>query len=105
MISQNANSIFTCNSISGSAVFLAGQASVAYQLGTSGSTAISGITGNLFGSPTASGTFTTLITSGGNNVFTQDLAETTQRSIDANAKLSAALTSAPDFPLPISAIR
>ena len=100
MISQNANSIFTCNSISGSAVFLAGQASVAYQLGTSGSTAISGITGSLFGSPTASGTFTTLITSGGNNVFTQDLAETTQRSIDANAKLSAALTSAPDFPLP-----
>lgn len=100
MISQNANSIFTCNSISGSAVFLAGQASVAYQLGTSGSTAISGISGNLFGSSSASGTLTTLITSGGNNIFTQDLAETTQRSIDANAKLSAALATAPDFPLP-----
>ncbi len=102
MISQNANSIFTCNSISGSAVFLSGQSSVAYQLGTSGSTAISGITGNLFGSSTASGTLTTLITSGGasNSVFTQDLAETTQRSIDANAKLSVALATAPDFPLP-----
>ena len=100
MISQNANSIFTCNSISGSAVFLAGQASVAYQLGTSGSTAISGITGTLFGSSSASGTLNTLITSGGNNVFTQDLAETAQRSIAANAMLSSALTSAPDFPLP-----
>ncbi|MEO8103740.1 MAG: DUF1501 domain-containing protein [Betaproteobacteria bacterium] len=102
MISQNANSIFTCNSISGSAVFLSGQSSVAYQLGTSGSTAISAISGTLFGSTTASGTLTTLITSGGssNSVFTQDLAETAQRSIDANAKLSAALVTAPDFPLP-----
>ena len=100
MVSQNANSIFTCNSISGSAVFLAGQTSVAYQLGTSGSTAISGITGNLFGSSSASGSLATLITTGGNNIFTQDLADTTQRSIDANVKLSAALLSAPDFPLP-----
>ena len=100
MVSQNANSIFTCNSISGSAVFLAGQATVAYQLSAAGSTAISGITGNLFGSASASGTLTTLITSGGSNIFTQDLAETAQRSIDANAKLSTALSTAPDFPLP-----
>ena len=100
MMSQNTNSIFTCNSISGSAVFLAGQASIAYQLGTSGSTAISGISGNLFGSSSASGTLATLITSASNNVFTQDLAETAQRSIDGNAKLSAALATAPDFPLP-----
>ena len=100
MISQNANSVFTCNSISGSAVFLAGQTSVAYQLGTSGSTAISGITGTLFGSTSASGTLRTLITSGGNNVFTQDLADTAQRSINANALLSSALATAPDFPLP-----
>lgn len=100
MVSQNANSIFTCNSVSGSAVFVSGQATVAYQLGTSGSTAISGITGSLFGSSSASGTLSTLITSGGNNLFTQDLADTAQRSIDANAKLSTALATAPDFPLP-----
>ena len=100
MVSQNANSIFTCNSISGSAVFVSGQATVAYQLGTAGPTAISSISGSLFGSSTASGIMTTLITSGGSNVFTQDLAETAQRSIDANAKLSAALLTAPDFPLP-----
>ncbi len=100
MVSQNANSIFTCNSVSGSAVFLAGQATVAYQLGTAGSTAITGISGSLFGSSSASATLSTLITSGGNNVFTQDLADTTSRSIDANTKLSAAFATAPDFPLP-----
>ncbi len=100
MASQNTAQIFTCNSIAGSAVFLAGQSTVAYQLSTSGSTAITGITGSLFGSNSASATLRTLITAGGDNIFTQDLADTTQRSIDANATLSAALATAPDFPLP-----
>ena len=100
MASQNASSIFTCNSISGSAVFLAGQSTIAYQLSTSGSTPIAGITGSLFGSPSAGSNLRTVITSGGANIFTQDLANTTQRSIDANVSLTAALASAPDLPLP-----
>ena len=100
MASQNTASIFTCNSISGSAVFIAGQSTVAYQLSTSGSTTISGITGSLFGSNSASASLRALITAGGANLFTQDLADTTQRSIDANVTLSAALASAPDLPLP-----
>ena len=100
MASQNTNSIFTCNSISGSAVFLAGQSTIAYQLSTSGSTAISGISGSLFGSTSASTSLRSLITSGGANIFTQDLADTTQRSIDANVSLSTALATAPDLPLP-----
>ena len=99
MASQNASSIFTCNSISGSAVFIAGQSTVAYQLSTSGSTPITGITGSLFGSNSASANLRSLITSGGANLFTQDLADTTKRSIDANVSLSAALAGAPDLPL------
>ena len=100
MASQNVNSIFTCNSVAGSAVFLAGQTTIAYQLSTAGSTPIAGLSGNLFGSSTAGATLRSIITSGSANVFTQDLAETTQRSIDANATLSTALASAPDLPLP-----
>ncbi len=100
MASQNVNSIFTCNSVAGSAVFLSGQTTVAYQLSTAGSTPIAGLSGNLFGSSTAGSTLRSIITSGSANVFTQDLAETTQRSIDANATLSTALASAPDLPLP-----
>lgn len=100
MAAQNASTVFTCNSISGAAVFLSGQTSVAYQLGTSGSVAISGIKGTLFGSALASGALKQLITAPGGNIFTQDLAETTQRSIDADAALSAALATAPDLPLP-----
>ena len=100
MASQNASSIFTCNSVSGSAVFISGQTTVGYQLSTSGSTAITGISGNLFGSSSASSNLRSHITNGGANIFTQDLAETTQRSIAADMSLSAALATAPDLPLP-----
>ena len=100
MASQNTNSVFTCNSVSGSAVFLAGQSTVAYQVSSSGSIPIGGITGNLFGSTTASANFRSVITTGSADLFTQDLATTTQRSIDANVSLSAALATAPDLPLP-----
>ena len=100
LASQNANTVFTCNSVSGAAVFIAGQSTVAYQVSTTGSTAISSITGSLFGSNSASANLRSIITSGGANIFTQDLADTTQRSIDANVSLSAALAGAPDIPLP-----
>lgn len=97
--SRNASTIFTCNSVSGSAVFLAGQNVAAYQVSTSGSVPISGIKGSLFGSASASATLKNIITTGGGSYFSQDLADTTARAIDADASLSAALLSAPDFPL------
>jgi uncharacterized protein (DUF1501 family) len=99
--SQNTSPIFTCTSINGSAVFLAGQNVGAYQLGTSGSVAISGIAGSLFGSTSAgSAALRNIIGSGGANLIAQDLADTTNRSIDANAQLSAAVITSPDFALP-----
>jgi uncharacterized protein (DUF1501 family) len=100
MAANNSAQIFTCNSVAGAAVFITGQTTIAYQLSSSGSTTIGGLTGNLFGSSSAPATFRSIITSGGANLFTQDLADTTQRSIDANAVLSSALASAPDLPLP-----
>lgn len=86
--SQNASTIFTCNSVSGSAVFLAGQNVAAYQVSTSGSVPISGIKGSLFGSASASATLKNIITTGGGSYFSQDLADTTARAIDADASLS-----------------
>ena len=97
--SQNGNSIFTCNSISGSAIFLAGRTVAAYQLGVQGSVAITGLTGNLFGSSSAGANLRSLITTGGSNLFSQDLAATAQRSVSADASLTAALASVADFPL------
>jgi uncharacterized protein (DUF1501 family) len=101
--SQNLSSIFTCNSVTGNSVFLAGQDVVSYQLTNSGSTTVGGITGSLFGSSTASATLKNLITTGGFDLFSQDIADITRRSIDANVSLSAALSTAPDLPLPAAA--
>jgi uncharacterized protein (DUF1501 family) len=100
-VSQNTNPIFTCTSINGSAIFLAGQNVGAYQLGTSGSVPISGISGSLFGSTSAgSAALRNIIGASGSNLIAQDLADTVNRSIDANALLSAAVSTAPDFTLP-----
>jgi uncharacterized protein (DUF1501 family) len=99
--SQNTRPAFTCTSVNGSAIFLAGQNVGAYQLGTSGSVSISGISGSLFGSASAgSAALRNIIGAGGSNLIAQDLADTTNRSIDANATLSAAVATAPDFTLP-----
>jgi uncharacterized protein (DUF1501 family) len=100
LMSQNANSVFTATSIAGSAVFLAGRSVAAYQLGTSGPIAISGITGSLFGSTSASAQMRSLIGDGGSNLLARDLANTTNRSIGATESLSTAFTNAPAFTLP-----
>lgn len=100
MASQNANSVFTCNSITGSAVFLAGNSVVAYQLGTQGSVPIAGISGSLFGSAAATNIMRSLITEGGQNLLSKDLASVTSRSISADQQLTAAFASNQDFPLP-----
>jgi uncharacterized protein (DUF1501 family) len=99
--SQNTRPAFTCTSINGSAIFLAGQNVAAYQVGTSGSVPISGISGSLFGSASAgSAALRNIIGSAGPNLIAQDLADMANRSIDANATLSAAVATAPDFTLP-----
>jgi uncharacterized protein (DUF1501 family) len=99
--SQNTRPAFTCTSVNGSAIFLAGQNVAAYQVGTSGSVTISGINGSLFGSASAgSAALRNIIGSAGPNLIAQDLADMANRSIDANASLSAAIATAPDFALP-----
>ncbi|MCE2988625.1 MAG: DUF1501 domain-containing protein, partial [Nitrosomonadaceae bacterium] len=98
--SQNANSVFTCNSLAGAAVFLAGDQVIAYQVGTNGSVAISGLSGTLFGSTTARDQLRSVITTRGTSLLQQDMATIVDRSINADATLSAALAAAPDFPVP-----
>lgn len=98
---QNSNSTFTCNSLAGSTVFLAGQSTVAYQLGSSGPVTISGLKGNLFGSSSAGSALRSLLSESPDaHLLRQDLANMTQRSINAEQTLTAALAAAPDFTLP-----
>jgi len=100
--SQNANPVFTCNSLAGSAVFLAGNTVAGYQLGTSGSVAIAGLGGNLFGSTAAPALMRAIINEAGTHLLSRDVAATTARSTKADQELSAAFAANPDFPIPAS---
>ncbi len=98
--SQNANQVFTCNSLAGSAIFLAGNSVGAYQLGTQGSVTIVGLGANLFGSTAAPNLMRAIVNEGGTSLMSRDLAATTSRSIMADQQLSSAFASNVDFPLP-----
>lgn len=95
--SQNANTIFTCISAGGNTVFLSGRDVLQYQVSSSGPVAISSISGNLFGSQTASTAYRSLITGASPNLFEDERSAVTSRSISAYQLLSAALPPASDL--------
>jgi uncharacterized protein (DUF1501 family) len=95
IVSGNANQTFTAISVAGAAVYLSGRTVLQYQVGTSGSVAISGLTGSLFGSTTGNQVLQQLITASRPGMFENEYDRVTTRSIAANTALSSALASAP----------
>jgi len=91
--SGNGNSTtFTNISVSGNAVFLAGDSVLQYQVGTGGAVAIGNITGTLFGSSMASTNFRSIITADNQHLFAKEHAAIVKRSIDAQALFQGAFT-------------
>ena len=95
MLSGNGGSVFTCTSVTGNAVFLAGQSAVQYQLSSSGAVAIKGLQKALFGSSAAQEALRTLITGTQAHLFADEYSRVTRRSIDAEAQVTAALAGLP----------
>ncbi len=79
------NTIFTNISVSGNAVFMAGNTVFQYQVGTGGAVAIGNITGSLFGSARAATNYRTIITADNQHLFAKEHAAIVKRSIDAQA--------------------
>ena len=98
LASQNgASTLFTAISVSGNAVFLSGQSVLQYQLSTGAAPAvtITGATGSLFGSTSASAKVKDLITD--TNLasnFASDYSGIVNRSIGATATVNSAFTQA-----------
>jgi uncharacterized protein (DUF1501 family) len=88
----NGNSTFSCVSVSGNAVFLAGKSAVQYQVTTSGSVPVNGIKSALFGSTACSTALQNLMTAPRVHLFENEYARVSKRSIDANDQLTAALS-------------
>lgn len=90
-MSSNANSLFTCISATGNAVFLSGQQALTYQVSSSGALAVNGIKNNLYGSSAGSAALRTLMTQTSNNVFEAEYNRIAKRSIDAEGVVTTAL--------------
>ncbi len=95
MASGNGQSTFTCVSVSGNAIYLSGADSVQYQVSANGSIAINGIGQTLYGSAAAANALRSLISrTDSPGLFEQSVTQVVARSIDANQKMSAALSAA-----------
>jgi len=87
---NGASAAFTNISVSGNAVFLAGQSVRQYQVGNGGAVAINGLTGNSFGSTTFAANLRSIITADSQPYFSKEHAAVVRRSVDAQAGFQAA---------------
>ena len=90
--SSNSNTVFTSISVSGNAVFSAGETVFQYQVGSGGATQIGGLSGNLFGSTTAAATLKGIVTGSNAHLFANEYGAIVKRSVDAQAAFQAAYT-------------
>jgi uncharacterized protein (DUF1501 family) len=91
LASRNAASTFTCMSVSGNAVWLAGQSTLQYQVGSNGGIPIQGLSGSLFGSSTAASVLRSVVTADRPHLFEREINRVTTRSIDAQVALNEAM--------------
>ena len=94
MAAGNNNTVFTSISVSGNAVFSAGDTVFQYQVGGNGATQINSLSGSLFGSSTAAATLRTIVTSGNQHVFANEYAAIVKRSVEAQANFQTAFAGA-----------
>jgi uncharacterized protein (DUF1501 family) len=100
LLSQNSKPIFTCNSVFGDSILLTGLQTKGYKVSANGSVRINSLSGDLFGSSAANAALANLLSNGGSHLFTQDFVDITQRSIQADADLTASLANVPALALP-----
>jgi uncharacterized protein (DUF1501 family) len=96
MQAGNGSSLLTCINAAGNAVFLAGKSAFQYSISTTGPIALSGNT-TLFTSGTASTALKTLMTGTRTNIFENEHAKVSKRSLDTGAQVTTALAGSPAF--------
>jgi len=90
----NSNSMFTCISTAGNALFLAGQTSFQLNVTSAGPIPIYGLTQPPFGAPTAGNPLNSILTGDEANLFAQEYQVIIQRSMQAQAMLATAMAPA-----------
>ena len=101
-LSSNSNSLFTCISVTGNAVFLAGDQALGYQVSTGGAVKINSANSNVYGSSAVKAAMAQLITQQRSHVLENEYNTITARALGSEASITAALASAPAANAPFS---
>lgn len=90
-LSSNGNSLFTCISVTGNAVFLSGDSALSYQVSTGGAIAINGVKSNVYGSSVVRGALTALIQQTSPQVLENEYNRVTTRAVTAESQITSGL--------------
>jgi uncharacterized protein (DUF1501 family) len=87
-MSSNTNSLFTCISVTGNAVFLSGDSALAYQVSAGGAVKIKGINNDIYGSSALKGAMNQLVQAARVNVLENEYSTITKRAITAETSIT-----------------
>ena len=90
-LSSNTNSLFTCISVTGDAVFLSGDSALSYQVSTGGAIAINGVKNNIYGSTAVRSALTSLIQQTSPQVLENEYNRITTRAVTAESQITSGL--------------
>ena len=94
-LAGNSNATFTCMSVAGNAVFLSGDTALQYQVSTGGAIKITPATSAVYGSSAVSSALNGLIRQASAQKLENEYNRVTQRALNAEASVTAALALAP----------
>ena len=91
-LSSNSNSLFTCISVTGNAVFLSGDSALQYQVSTNGAVAINGVKNKVYGSSAVQSALASLIQQPSNQTLESEYNRITTRAVMAESQVTNALS-------------
>ena len=92
-LASNTNSLFTCVSVTGNAVFLAGDSALAYQVSTNGAVKINSVASDVYGSSAVKGAMGQLLQQARAHVLENEYNIVTRRSVGAEGSITSAIGS------------
>ena len=90
-LASNTNSLFTCISVTGNAVFLSGDSALAYQVSSNGAVKINSVTGDVYGSAAVKGAMGQLVQQARTHVLENEYNRVTRRAVASEGAITAAI--------------
>ncbi len=92
-MTSNTNSLFTCISITGNSVFLAGDSALSYQVSTGGAVKINAANNNVYNSANVKTVINGLLRESRSHILENEYNRVTKRAIDAEVAITSAIGS------------